>query len=131
MSVARIMFIAGFFLLPWLWIANLLYFRKRILDKDAPPLLAWCASTELGSQDSGGSKRLRKRTPDFAFPHSSCFPSFSSSRPADLRRSAIGAAIMTVVFVAWVTVFQTTWRSWGNVGSQLLIWTPDSRWWLW
>ncbi len=40
--VARIMFFAGCCLLPWLWIASLLYFRKRILDKDAPMALRMC-----------------------------------------------------------------------------------------
>lgn len=29
-SIARTMFIAGCFLLPWLWIANLIYYRHRL-----------------------------------------------------------------------------------------------------
>ena len=38
---------------------------------------------------------------------------------------------MTTLFIIWVSVYQTSWRSMGNIGSSLLIWTPDDRWWLW
>jgi len=41
-SIARIMFIAGCFLLPWLWIANLVYYRHRIFDSHSPPELRKC-----------------------------------------------------------------------------------------
>lgn len=41
-AVARRLFIAGCFLLPWLWIVMLVHFRKRIFDKDAPPMLRKC-----------------------------------------------------------------------------------------
>ncbi len=43
-SVARKTFIAGCFLLPWLWIASLIHFRDRLFDRNAPPELRMCAS---------------------------------------------------------------------------------------
>jgi hypothetical protein len=42
-TTARRLFIAGCFLLPWLWIVMLIHYRKRIFDKDAPPELRKCA----------------------------------------------------------------------------------------
>eukprot|EP00011_Vannellida_sp_DIVA3-517-6-12_P002349 CAMPEP_0114622592 /NCGR_PEP_ID=MMETSP0168-20121206/9817_1 /TAXON_ID=95228 ORGANISM="Vannella sp., Strain DIVA3 517/6/12" /NCGR_SAMPLE_ID=MMETSP0168 /ASSEMBLY_ACC=CAM_ASM_000044 /LENGTH=100 /DNA_ID=CAMNT_0001833813 /DNA_START=73 /DNA_END=371 /DNA_ORIENTATION=- len=35
-AVSRVMFIGGFFLLPFLWIANFFYFRKILTHPDAP-----------------------------------------------------------------------------------------------
>lgn len=40
--IARIMFLAGCCLLPWLWIASIIFFRKRIFDGDAPAALHMC-----------------------------------------------------------------------------------------
>lgn len=41
--IARRMFIGGCFLLPWLWIANLLYFRHALVDSETHPELRQCA----------------------------------------------------------------------------------------
>lgn len=41
-AIARKLFIAGCFLLPWLWLANLIFYRKAFNDKDAPRLLRTC-----------------------------------------------------------------------------------------
>lgn len=58
---------------------------------------------------------------------------FDSSTPRAMRSyliySAIGSVIFTALFLAWVVAFQLNWRYWGHVGSQLLIYTPDTQWW--
>lgn len=47
-----------------------------------------------------------------------------------LRAQACGLVLSTAAFVAWVTVFQMRWRGWGDLGTNLLIYVPDTRWWL-
>ncbi|KAA0151414.1 hypothetical protein FNF29_04613 [Cafeteria roenbergensis] len=47
-----------------------------------------------------------------------------------LKRSAIGAAVFTVIFIAWVVFIQLSWQA---IGAQdLLVTTPDTGalWWL-
>lgn len=48
-----------------------------------------------------------------------------------LTRSAIGAAALTVVFLAWLVTFQLGWRGWGDWARNVLVWQPaDGQWWL-
>ena len=41
----------------------------------------------------------------------------------------MGLAIVTALFVCWVTLFQLQWRAWGGWGVNLLIYNPDTAWW--
>jgi hypothetical protein len=43
-GVARKMYLAGFALLPWLWMVNYLLFRKDIIRPTAPHELKVCTS---------------------------------------------------------------------------------------
>lgn len=45
---------------------------------------------------------------------------------ADLRKSLAGLCIVTVLFVVWVVVFQTSWEEWGSTGTDLLVVQPIS-----
>jgi len=54
--------------------------------------------------------------------HCGCLVAFIHT---DLRRSAIGLGIATTVFVVWVIVFQTSWKSWGQAGEDLLVVPPN------
>jgi hypothetical protein len=132
--VARILFLAGCCLLPWLWILMMCHFSARWRAADCPPQL---------------------RT--------------------YLRRAALGTAVVTALFAAWIAVFQTQWRvrrrascaratllplppppppppppprahsqrshptaaaaaasraqNWGSVGVAMLIYVPNQQWW--
>ena len=50
---------------------------------------------------------------------------------ADLHRSAIGAAIMTSLFIIWVALYQTQWTHWGSVGTDIMVVgrKQDTAWW--
>eukprot|EP00611_Tribonema_gayanum_P022929 TRINITY_DN4711_c0_g1_i1.p2 TRINITY_DN4711_c0_g1~~TRINITY_DN4711_c0_g1_i1.p2 ORF type:complete len:103 (-),score=8.90 TRINITY_DN4711_c0_g1_i1:192-500(-) len=82
---ARMLFVGGCALLPWLWVCSVCYnwhsWRAGLLDPDAAK---WT------------------------------------------RRSAIGAAASSVVFVAWVVLMQTSWRSWGGGFLQYMAVVPTS-----
>ena len=49
----------------------------------------------------------------------------------DIRRSFWGAVIWAVVFVIWVSLFQTQWRNWGTFATDLLVIQPKQStfWW--
>jgi hypothetical protein len=50
-----------------------------------------------------------------------------------LRAQAVGLVLATAAFVAWEVVFQLGWRSWGALGTNMLIYVPGSdatQWWL-
>ena len=102
--VACILFIAGCFLLPWLWAANLLYFRREV------------AALLCG----GGGCCARKRQGGT--------PLVRPALALWLRRSLTGLVITTTAFVAWVVAFQTTFvsTSWGQ---SLLVFTQNPLWW--
>jgi hypothetical protein len=39
----------------------------------------------------------------------------------DLHKSLLGFSVSTVLLAIWIIVFQTSWRSWGAIGEQLLV----------
>ena len=41
-GVAKTLFVAGCFFLPWLWIVNVFYFRHSLFDEHAPADLRMC-----------------------------------------------------------------------------------------
>jgi hypothetical protein len=51
---------------------------------------------------------------------------------ADLRRSLAGAVLVTVVFVVWVSLYQTKWEKWGSFGEDIMVikQNHDTRWWM-
>jgi hypothetical protein len=45
----------------------------------------------------------------------------------------VGLVVVTAAFVTWIVVFQQSWRKWGALGTNLLIYVPDDEstaWWL-
>lgn len=76
-----------------------------------------------GAADPSASCREATRTRPCPSPRSplSC---------ADLRYSAIGLAVVTVLVAVWIAVFQTQWQKWGATGLNLLVWQPPTTWWL-
>jgi len=119
-SVARKLFFAGCLLLPWLWILLLIHYRRRYFERDCPAQLQKCK--KLLWQESllcwpSAYKRSHLR------------PSPPPLSLADLRWSLIGALLESALLIVWIAVFQSSWRSFGDTGTNLLIYQPDVGWW--
>lgn len=96
--VARLLFYGGCLLLPWLWAANLLFFRRQV------------AAALCGAR--AGSAGGAPASPELL---------------VWLRRSGAGLALISTIFAAWIGVFQSAplsflsliiwqqdWRWWGD-----------------
>jgi len=55
---------------------------------------------------------------------------FSRNHIADVRWSLIGFLVETTILIVWIAVFQTQWRNWGSTGLNMLIYQPNTQWWL-
>ena len=84
-AVARKMFYGGCALLPWLWLVNIIYFRKLYFSSDCPP-------------------GVRKW----------------------VHRSSVGFVTVTVLWIIWCIVFQTTYKTWGR--ALLIVDVDDGSW---
>ena len=112
-NVARKMFWGGCALLPFLWMVNLIYFRKELMSSSTPAPLKSCAWLLCANL-------VRRRH---------CIPDARVAvtyAPTDLRKSLAGLCIVTAMFVTWVVVFQTSWEGWGETGTDLLVVQPVS-----
>ncbi|KAL7491045.1 hypothetical protein ACHAWT_000524 [Skeletonema menzelii] len=97
-TLAKRMFIAGCFGLPWLWICNVLYFRSRVFQPLVfldywpghvpPPTVGQVGNNnvqEPSVEDQLNKMELKKW----------------------VKRSTSGAVIVMGVFIAWIITFQT------------------------
>mmetsp|Transcript_32698 Transcript_32698/g.47997 ORF Transcript_32698/g.47997 Transcript_32698/m.47997 type:complete len:170 (-) Transcript_32698:275-784(-) len=113
-SLAKGMFIAGCFGLPWLWVANVLYFRTRVYG-----LIRCIDMVDLDADETLSRENLVPRVmPNFTDDDSDDSDDEDGCprlTPAEIdmevikwvRRSTIGSGIVFTVFIAWVVVFQT------------------------
>ena len=107
-NVARKMFYGGLALLPFLWLVNLIYFRRELWSKHTPPALKACTHADVSVLVQGTRAD-----------HTCC-------RCTDLHKSLVGFVVVTVLFMVWVVIFQESWQSWGDTGRDMLVVPPVS-----
>ncbi|RLN26740.1 hypothetical protein BBJ28_00006790 [Nothophytophthora sp. Chile5] len=101
-SIARKMFFGGLAFLPWLHLVNVFFYRKQLMDAtvDAKVTLctypAVCRCCRCLVLRLGANVKLWDRR-----------------GYAGVRRSLMGFCLWTVLFLAWVLIFQLNWKSWG------------------
>lgn len=125
-KLARRFFFLGLACLPWLWLVNLFYFRSALCSERASPELRSCE--RMAPCLMLGRWNARLAPPSAST--SAYLARFPSIRLAGLKRSAIGAVVFTVIFIAWVVFIQLSWQA---IGAQdVLVTTPDTGalWWL-
>eukprot|EP00743_Colponemidia_sp_Colp-15_P010580 GILK01011670.1.p1 GENE.GILK01011670.1~~GILK01011670.1.p1 ORF type:complete len:132 (+),score=11.52 GILK01011670.1:30-425(+) len=101
LNVAQKFFYGGFFLLPWMWGINVWYFRSRI----------WPTKEERDFRDR--------------FPYRVHLQQPSAEVRSYVIKSFWLFLLSVVIFAIWVTVFQTSWRNWGQTGFDLLVLPPN------
>ena len=101
-TLAKRMFIAGCFGLPWLWICNVLYFRSRVFHPMVfldywpghyvpPPTNTTTTDQEPSVEEQLNRMELKKW----------------------VKRSTSGAIIVMGAFIAWIITFQTNQEFFG------------------
>lgn len=103
-TLSKRMFIAGCFGLPWLWICNVLYFRRNVYK----PLVFvdyWPGHSVPTSSNQDQDRQQQQQ-------QSSSSPSSVDEQLNLLelkkwvKRSTSGAVIVTGAFIAWIITFQ-------------------------
>ncbi|KAL3790103.1 hypothetical protein HJC23_013614 [Cyclotella cryptica] len=104
--LARRIFYAGCLGLPWLWICNVMYFRRKVFGPSVgfdywpgkrEEYLASLPEGEEGER-RGGVMSLQER----------------NELGKWVRRSTMGAFVMVSLFVAWIVTFQVNRESFGS-----------------
>lgn len=101
-DVARRLWLLGLLCLPFLWLVNLVFFKRFVKS------LILCPKKDRATAaDASDERRLRTY----------------------LLRSLVCFVMVTAAFVAWVVVFQTSYKEWGQTGEDLLVVKPNENWW--
>lgn len=107
-KLGKLMFFVGLPALPWMWVANLLYFRKRWAEGKLPAEAIGCAL-------------------HCVCPHAACTARCHppiSTHPG-LKLSMVGVLVWVIAIVAWIVAYQVERPFPG-----LAVWAPP-RYWFW
>lgn len=112
--LARRMFLGGCLGLPWLWICNALYFRRRVFD----PLVVvdyWPgqAPPSFGEEDGGDGADDAGVDPQRVMDRQLEYEATRKDLEKWVRRSTVGAFVLTGLFVAWIVTFQVNKEHFG------------------
>ncbi|KAL7485746.1 hypothetical protein ACHAW6_011350 [Cyclotella cf. meneghiniana] len=102
--LARRIFFAGCIGLPWLWICNVMYFRRKVFgpsvgfDYWPGKREEYLASLSEEGERDGGVSSVQER----------------NELGKWVRRSTWGAVVVVSLFVAWIVTFQLNKESFGT-----------------
>lgn len=114
--LAKRMFLAGCFFLPWLWAVNVLYFRRKVYGR----IPCWDSLTD--NEDDEGREGSQGLLPNITGDEDEYEDEHSVEITAAeieaetlkwVNRSSYSALSAFALFVAWIVTFQSTKGSWG------------------
>jgi len=114
LRVARRLFVAGFFLLPWLWCINAVYFAPYLRHPRTPTAVKYCTSLACARQ-------RHRVAPSNSDTHTH---THTHTRAADTVLSMVGFVVEVAALVAWYCLYYANWSSWGLWAEQMLIVMP-------
>ena len=128
LELARLILIAGCFMLPWLWFLNIFYFMRK--------LKRGCGKGDPADIRDANWRRLRFcswleptiLSISFSSNHSTTVQLISSCvNTADVVCEIIGIASIFVLWLVWIITLSSTWRKFNFWGINL--WVEDSPAW--
>ncbi len=145
--VSRTYFIGGFFLLPWLWLMNFVYFKDWLKYSHTPAQVKWCISINsntsfaqlfylillfLVSCWKSSTTFLYVLFLRCCFLFRSMFSSFTNFCywfrldfcRIDVRMSLIGFVVYTAVAFLWFVTYLAKRESWGAWGDSISLLIP-------
>ena len=111
LSVSNKMFYIGFALLPLVWLTHILFIY---------PELTKCPQEQIQSPQPETSPHQ----PTIEQQNENMMEIVGPKLKRNLRNSAIGLAVYTTAFAAWLAVFITQRDQWQELGDQLCIEVP-------
>jgi hypothetical protein len=115
---------AGFFMLPFLWLVNLIYHRNWLSNDRAPDVMKQRTHRTALHCTAHPPARygVRRR-------HLACSPSALATVRSDIRWSGYGFAAFVVVWAVWLVVFYLQYESGAEWPRALLIFSSQNNQW--